>query len=278
MHLFKKLTLLLCASLLATTSFAQTETDDMDSTASGHREKSGRDIGISMGDGRQTPGPVRRWYLSNAFDGAIFSSAVFERPGRSRYLLPTIRFSLLNIGYHFNYDFDEHFGIFTGLGIKNLGFIEKVDRGDDQDDSTIKRRVYTIGVPIGFKIGNLQKRHYFFLGGGFDVPFNYREKGFVKRNDKAKFNEWFSDRTPHVMPYLFAGLSYHSGSTVKLQYYPGNFFNPEFEETTNGITTRPYRGYSAHIVSITFGFDIHSKPHMPKKQENDEDAPAPAEM
>ena len=199
------------------------------------------------------PPPVRKWYMGNTFDGAIFSTAVFERPGLRRELTP-IRFSLIGLGYNFNYDFDEHFGMFTGVGIKNIGFIEKIG------DSTVKRRAYTIGLPLGFKLGNLSKRHFGFIGGGIDWQFNYREKGFVNRRDKAKFSEWFSQRTADYMPYLFAGFSYGKGSILKVQYYPGNFFNPDFEESKNGTTIHPYRGYSAHLLYITLGMDIHFKP------------------
>ena len=206
------------------------------------------------------PLPVRHWYLGLAFEGAMFSTAIFERPGLRRELTP-IRFSFINIGYNFNYDFDQHFGMFTGLAIKNIGFIEKVG------DSTIKRRAYTIGVPLGFKLGNLQKRHYGFIGGGVDFQFNYREKGFVNRRDKAKFSEWFSHRTADYMPYLFAGFSYAKGSTLKVQYYPGNFFNPGFEEKVNGINTQPYRGYTAHLLYVTLGFKWQYKPTAPKADE-----------
>ncbi len=283
MHSFKTLTFLLCGALFATASLAQTEGNETDSaTTDGGKHK--KSMNFSMGgDESKMPSPTRRWYLGNSFDGAIFSSAIFQKPGEGQKLLPTVRFSLINIGYHFNYDFDEHFGIFTGLGIKNLGFIEKTDRigasNKDDDDSTIKRRVYTLGIPLGFKVGNLQKRHYFFFGGGVDMPFNYRQKGFVKRNDKAKFSDWMSDRTPRFMPFLFAGISYKAGSTVKLQYYPGNFFNTEYEENNGGVITHPYRGYSAHLLCLTFGLDMHYKSHsMGKKEKSDDDAPAPAEM
>lgn len=266
MRLFKTLTLLLCTSLLTTASFAQTERDDADTSTTGDGGKSNMEVGMSSGD--KMPPPMHRWYSGNSFDGGIFSTAIFQKPGQDRYLSSSIRFSLINIGYNFNYDFDEHFGVFTGLGIKNLGFIEK------EGDSTVKRRVYTLGIPLGFKIGNLQKRHYFFIGGGIDAPFNYREKGFVNRRDKQKFNEWFSKRTPDFMPYLFAGFGFGSGTTLKVQYYPGNFFNQEYEETNDGATTHPYRGYEAHLLCLTFGLDLHYKAHESKKKKNEETAPA----
>jgi len=246
---------------------AQTDDDD-DDTAVVDMSMLNRK-GMMMDKADHTPPPVRRWYLGNAFDIAIFSSAVMERPGDRRELSP-VRFSMLNFGYHFNYDFDEHFGIFTGLGIKNIGFIEK------NGDSTTKRRVYTVGLPLGFKLGNLQKKHYGFIGGGVDFPINYREKRFVKRNDKYKFNEFFSDRTEAYMPYIFAGISCGTGTTIKAQYYPGNFFNTGFEEDNNGRTVQPYRAYRVNLVYITVGLDLHYKSH--EKRTNDDDVAAPAEM
>ena len=216
----------------------------------------------------EAPGAIRHWYLGNAFDGAIFSTAVMERPGSDRELT-TVRFSMLNIGNNFNYDFDEHFGIYTGVGIKNIGFIEK------NGDSTTKRRVYTVGVPLGFKLGNLQKNQYGFIGGGVDFPINYREKRFVERKDKYKFNEFFSDRTDDFMPYLFAGFSCKPGIVLKAQYYPGNFFNTGFEEDKDGMRVQPYRGYRVNLLYISLGFDIHHKSYNKKKEEAVE---APDEM
>ena len=206
------------------------------------------------------PAPKHPHYWSSGLDAGILSGAAFEKPGTNREL-SYLRFSLvLNIGYHFNYDFDEHFGMFTGLDIKNIGFTDKTG------DHTTKRRVYTIGAPLGFKIGQLQNRNYLFLGGGLDVPFNYREKSYTDRKHKEKFSEWFSDRTPTVMPYLFAGICMKPGVTFKAQFYPSNFFDVDYEETdATGTTYRPYRGYDARLLSLSLGFDIHyrksEKPH-----------------
>src|ERR1043165_2210899 len=120
MRLFKTLALLLCTTLLTTASFAQTERDDADSSSTDEGGKSKMEM--SMSSGENTPPPMHRWYSGNTFDCAIFSTSIFQKPGPDRYLSSSIRFSLINIGFQFNYDFDEHFGVFTGLGIKNLGF------------------------------------------------------------------------------------------------------------------------------------------------------------
>jgi hypothetical protein len=206
--------------------------------------------------------PVRRLYWGNSMDMAIFSTALMQRTGESQ-KMSTLRFSyVLNFGFNLNYDFSKHAGLFTGIGIKNIGFIEKVQ------DSTIKRRVYTIGIPLGIKFGNLQSRNFGFIGGGIDMPFNYREKGFVKRNKKEKMSEWFSDRNETFMPYVFAGLSVKPGITAKIQYYPGDFLNTDFKETKNGVTYKPYAYFEKlNLLTLSIGIDIHYK-KQPKESDS----------
>lgn len=213
--------------------------------------------------------PVRHWYIGNAFDGAMFQTAVVERPNHDRQTA-TLRFSMIALGYNFHYDFDKKFGLFTGLGLKNVGWIEK------NDDSTTKRRLYSLGIPLGFKLGDLQKRHYGFLGGGIDIPVNYREKRFINRGDKYKFNEFWSDRTDPVMPYLFAGVSFGLGAVLKVQYYPGNFFNTDYQEDYNGMTVKPYQGYRVNMLYFSLGFDIRYK--NPKHHCCDDADEAPTEL
>lgn len=213
--------------------------------------------------------PTRRWYVGNSFDGAMFQTAIMERPGKDKQTA-TLRFSVISIGNNFHYDFDKKFGLFTGVGIKNVGFIEK------NGDSTTKRRLYSLGIPLGFKMGNLQKRHYGFIGGGVDFPINYREKRFINRGDKYKYNEFWSDRTDPYMPYLFAGCSVGWGAIFKVQYYPGNFFNTDFTEDVGPLlNTKPYQGYRVNMLYFSLGFDIryrsHSKPCC-------EDTEAPSEI
>ncbi|HET8573190.1 MAG TPA: hypothetical protein VFL76_04895 [Edaphocola sp.] len=195
-------------------------------------------------------------YLSSGIDGYLLSTALMSKGGGDA-KLTTPRFTaFLNLGVNLNYDFNNHFGAYTGLNIKNIGFIEK------SGDVTIKRRDYTIGLPLGLKIGDLAYGSYVLVGGGIDFPFNYREKTFTKRSDKTKFNEWFSNRVPAAMGYVFLGAHLNPGIALKLQYYPGNFLNPDFTETTNGITYKPYAGYKVNLLVLSLGLDI---PYHPKE-------------
>lgn len=229
-------------------------------TVSAQEEQEEKEVAEAPEGMETKPYKPSKFYTSSALDGAIFSSALVTRPGKDNEL-STLRFTyIFNFGVNFNYDFNKYIGLYTGVGIKNIGFIDKIG------DSTIKRRVYTIGAPLGIKIGNLKKRKFGFIGGGVDIPFNYREKAFIKRGDKEKFNEWFSDRTPLVLPYVFAGVSMDPGITLKLQYYPTNFMNTDFTETTpSGITFKPYAGYKVNLILVSLGFDIHyTKQGKPK--------------
>lgn len=200
-------------------------------------------------------------YFSSGTDAALFQSSIFSRPGRSSGL-STLRFSyVINMGLNLNFDASKHFSVYAGVNIKNIGFIDKIK------DSTVKHRVYTVGIPVGFRIGNLLKRNYIVLGGGVDFPFNYREKGFIQRGHKQKFNEWFSDRTETVMPYLFAGFSVNPGLVIKAQYYLSNFMNPDY---TQGAL-KPYAGYDTHLIMIGVGYDIHYK-HLTRYAETQKKA------
>lgn len=205
----------------------------------------------------------RKVYWASGIDAAWLSTAVMSRPG-SGSSLTTLRFSAIGIGVNLHYDISRRVGFFTGLGIKNIGFIEKHRERDPLPDSTVKRRAYTVGMPLGIKIGDLRNRNFFFAGGGADLPFNYKEKGFVKRGDKDKFNEWFSERTPRILPYVFAGVSLDPGVTFKLQYYPTNFLNTGFREDGTGVS--PYAGYNVNLIMLSLGIDIHytTLPHRLK--------------
>ncbi len=200
---------------------------------------------------------VNKPYWSTNIDGFILSTTIGSNAPVSGNSLTTPRFTgFLHIGANINYDFSNSVGIFTGINIKNIGFIEKYNN----PDSTVKRRVYTFGIPLGFKFGNLKYGSFIIAGGGVDFPFNYKEKGFVDRGDKDKFNEWFSSRTPAVMPYVFVGAVLRPMMSIKLQYYPSNFMNTNYTTTVGNTTVAPYKGYDVKLIMLTLGFDINYRP------------------
>ncbi len=194
----------------------------------------------------------KRFYVGSGLDFALLSTSITSRPGESTYLTIPRFTAIVNLGFSFNYDLTEHFGIMTGVGLRNIGFIEKYD------DLKVKRRVYALGIPLGIKIGDLRNRNFIFAGGGIDLPFHYKVKSFTSRSKKEKEGEWFGDQTPRIMPFVFIGHSWDPGVTLKLQYYPGNFLNPNYETTdASGYTSKPFTDYKVNLLLLSLGFDIH---------------------
>ena len=202
----------------------------------------------------QVPVP-KRFYAGNGLDFAMLSTSINSRPGKSTYLTMPRFTAVVNFGFSFHYDLSDHFGLMSGIGLKNMGFIDKIN------DTTIKHRVYSIGIPLGIKIGDLRNRNFVFLGGGLDFPFNYRQKRFVERSEKQKYNEWFGKQTPGVLPFVFAGYSWDPGITLKLQYYPTHFLNENYDPVNDPSPvinyTLPFAGYKVHLLLLSLGIDIH---------------------
>lgn len=207
------------------------------------------------------PKPKGKLYLTTNFDSYLLSTSMLTND-RIDNKFTTPRFTVFpHLGFNANYDFSSKVGIQFGLSLKNLGFIEKYNN----PDSTVIRRTYNVGIPVALKFGNLEGNNtYFFVGGGVDVPIHYKEKGFIKRNNKTKTNEWFSDRTEKVLPYMFVGARFNPGVVVKLQYYPTNYMNQDYTqvEMTNAglMEVQPYKNYKVSTVLLTLGFDIKYTP------------------
>lgn len=71
-----------------------------------------------------------------------------------------VRFSpFFNLQVYQNFDFGNNFGLIVGGNIRNIGFI---NGNTDAANSGIKKkyRAYTFGIPVGFKLGNLNKAFF----------------------------------------------------------------------------------------------------------------------
>ncbi|NLR79399.1 hypothetical protein [Chitinophaga eiseniae] len=192
-------------------------------------------------------------YVTRGGEGALLSFASMKENGEHMRNIP--RFTLFfNVGTNFNKDVSKNLGFFTGINIKNIGLISK-----PTDSLKLKQRVYTLGVPLGFKIGDVTGGSFFFFAGGeIDLAFNYKEKQFIDGKKVHKFNEWFSDRTPLLMPSVFAGFRVNPGFGLKVQYYPQNFFNQDFKtkDKATGNSIYPYKNLEANLVFVTLGYNF----------------------
>jgi hypothetical protein len=138
-----------------------------------------------------------------------------------------------------NVDFNKFIGLYTGLGIRNIGFITEdlyqnigflnIDdtHVDWNKNTKIKRRTYSLGIPLAVKLGNLNKDVFFYGGGEYEYTFHYKQKLFIDGN-KYKYPEWNSKRVNTWMPSVFAGIQFPRGINLKVKYYMENFLNPGF--------------------------------------------------
>lgn len=180
----------------------------------------------------------------------IFSFASIEQDGNETGSI--LRFApVLNLQSFVNFDVADHVGFFAGLGIRNLGFIY-----DQDTDIRKKFRTYNLGIPVGVKLGNLE-RTFGYLGYEFEIPFHYKEKTFISEK-KEKFSVWFSDRVPTLNHSLIVGIQFPYGLNLKFKYYFNEFFNRDFEEldADTGIRTKPYENLKVHVMYISVAFNL----------------------
>ncbi|HPE56137.1 MAG TPA: hypothetical protein P5514_11055 [Bacteroidales bacterium] len=197
-------------------------------------------------------------YYTTSGGEMIFSFASIDDNGRSESAV--LRWSpWFNLQSMFNADFNEHVGMFVGFSIKNIGFIYDQYRVySDPEDlgsyTTVKKkfRSYNAGIPVGFKIGKLDK---LFVYGGYEVelPFNYKEKTFVGDKKEEKFNVWFSKRQEQFQHGFLLGIQFPYGANLKFKYYLSNFHNMDYVDG-NGL--KPYAGLKSNVFYISFNADL----------------------
>ncbi len=206
---------------------------------------------LSLGQTLEKPAPIKKAYFATVSEGIIsignlgnvelYNPSTGAGVGDSFFgnniPNPIPRYStFFHIGEQFHVNLGKSFGLYTGIGVRNIGMINRLN-----DTIKIKQRVYSLGIPVGIKLGDMQKRVYAALGAELELFFNYKQKTFLGsgRGYKAeKFNEWFSDRTPLLNPSLFVEFNFKKGSYIKLRYYPMNFLVADKQNfTVNDIKT-----------------------------------------
>ena len=179
----------------------------------------------------------------------IFSFANVEQNGNSG--SSTMRFSpVFNLQIMLNKDMNKNFGVFTGLSVRNVGYIT-----DDYKDSTSlvykkKFRTYNLALPLGLKVGDLDKTFFY---GGYEVElaFSYKEKTYEGGDKIDKITGWFSDRNELFQHGFLAGVQFPRGVNVKFKYYLSEFHNQDY--TTNAIV-KPYAGLKTNIFYVSLNF------------------------
>ncbi len=162
-----------------------------------------------------------------------------------------VRFTcFLHLGEQLHVDFNEHAGFYTGLSLRNVGLIN-----DLNDTVKIKQRVYTLGIPLALKLGNMQGTN---IAAGVEGEFSiaYKQKVFVN-DEKSKTNEWFSDRTNIFLPSAFAELRTKNGAYIKFKYYLTDFLT-EGNQKTN-VPNLNYNPTKSQMMYVSFGWALKTR-------------------
>jgi len=148
-------------------------------------------------------------------------------------------------GMQAHQDLGKAFGFFSGVNVRNIGFITV------QDSLKLKRRSYSLGIPLAVKLGNIKKHYYFFGGAEYEMLFHYKEKQFIDGVKRSKQTEWFSDKVNTFIPSVLGGIQFPTGLQVMFKYYLNDFMNKDYSSMVGGVKTYPYKNFDSKIFYIS---------------------------
>ena len=82
------------------------------------------------------------------------------------------------------------------------------------------------------------------------------EFGVAKHTYVATRSGWFSDRTEKLFQSVFLGFQGPGRTNLTVRYYLTNFHNKDFQETENGVTTKPYAGFNVNLLTFSLGYAL----------------------
>jgi len=184
----------------------------------------------------------------------IFSFASIQDQGVDA--SSTLRWSpVINIQSMLNKDMSDKFGLFTGLAVRNVGYIyDNYNDPSTAEDVFNKKkfRSYNLALPVGVKIGNLDGM---FIYGGYEIelPFLYKEKTFDGGDKTDKITGWFSNRQELFQHGPLVGIQFPYGFNVKFKYYLSEFHNQSW---TDASGAKPYQGIKSNVWYLSLSYAL----------------------
>ena len=191
----------------------------------------------------------KKSYVTSGLE-MIFSLANIEDNGVSE--SSTLRWApVFNFQSMLNRDISSRAGLFTGIAVRNVGYIYD-SYYDPASENTYKKkfRSYNLAVPFGIKIGNLDRM---FIYGGYEVelPFLYKEKTFEGGDKLSKITGWFSSREELFQHGFMVGIQFPYGTNLKFKYYLSEFHNRDY---TDSGGFKPYEGLKSNIFYFSLSY------------------------
>lgn len=149
-------------------------------------------------------------------------------------------------------DISNKFGLYTGIGVKNVGFISKIDDPNLGGEVRVKSRAYCLSIPLGIKFGNMKEERYFYLAGEFLAQVDYKEKVFIG-DDKSKRK---NDNDINKINYSGVVGFNMKNFTLGVEYTLNNFYGDNYNLVpSNANPTYSYPTPSkSNILTFFIGF------------------------
>ncbi len=176
-----------------------------------------------------------------------------------------LRFTaFFHLSQYWHFDFTGNFGLYTGLGVKNVGIIsdEILYNGSPGIESyqpyKIIRRLYTGGIPLALKLGSFKDNLYFFGGGEVEFGIHYKEKywnSHGRDGAKTKYTAWFSNQYQPVLPSAIVGVQFPGGINLKFKYYLNDFLNHDYKNQNFVSDLTRYKTSQVWYLSLSWQFN-----------------------
>ncbi len=176
-----------------------------------------------------------------------------------------IRFSpVINAGHEFHFNLSKSFGLYTGLGVRNIGFIDRpvyfAPGATAGTELKTKKRIYALVIPLAVKLGKLSRQSYLSGGAELNIFMNYKEK-IWQDDSKTKKSEWFSDRVDVFHTSVFLQYTLRN-SYIKCILYPDNLVKSSNTTFAGNLAIDNYPSSSANVFALALGFRLDKIKYM----------------
>lgn len=196
-----------------------------------------------------------------------FTDAYMQQFPEAQVSQVPVRFTaFFHFTQYWHMDFGQNIGLFSGLGIRNVGLISdevlynSASSIESYQPYKIIRRVYTGGIPLALKVGSFKDNLYFFGGGEIEFPIHYKEKywnSHSRDGSKTKTKEWFGGQTEPIMPSVIAGVQFPGGFNLKFKYYLNDMLKNSYTNTNFVSDLTRYESSQVWYVSLSWQFNTN---------------------
>jgi len=174
----------------------------------------------------------------------LFQSGTIEKGDED--VNTNLRFTMwFHTGHYIHIDFGNNIGFYSGMAIRNVGFTT------EKDSIKIKYRSYSLGIPLALKLGSFRDDFYIFGGAEYEWMFHFKQKTFIN-DEKTKYTDWFSNRTPSFIPSVFAGIHFPKGFHLTFKYYLDDFLNHKFKGNNDYNDYTGFTSTQLWYISLSF--------------------------